>query len=89
MIALWGINKELVCSRSAFASNMIRDWMHHGHKEVMRQIGGLMKHDESRFCGIYLHVSRLNKSRTNVLDTLKRAYDLYRENNAKKSDYGI
>ena len=48
-----------------------------------------MKHDESRFCGIYLHVSRLNKSRTNALDTLKRAYDLYRENNAKKSDYGI
>ena len=48
---------------------------------------GLIKHDVSRFVGIYAQVVKLNKSRSSLVDTLKKANDLYRVKHAKGCDF--
>jgi hypothetical protein len=47
----------------------------------------LIKHDVSRFVGIYAQVVKLNKSGSSLADTLKKANDLYKVEHAKGCDF--
>jgi hypothetical protein len=48
---------------------------------------GLIKHDVSRFVGIYAQVLKLNKSGSSLADTLNRANELYKVKHAKGCDF--
>jgi hypothetical protein len=48
-----------------------------------------IKHDVSKFIGIFVQGLKLNKSRSNASDTLKRARELYRIKHAKGFDFGF
>jgi hypothetical protein len=47
---------------------------------------GTIKHDVSKFIGVYSQVMRLNRSGTSTTDTSRRAHDLYKQKNEKGSD---
>jgi hypothetical protein len=48
-----------------------------------------IKHDVSKFIGIFVQVQKVNKSGSNASDTLKRAHELYRIKHAKGFDFGF
>ena len=48
---------------------------------------GLIKHNVSKFCGIYSQIQRLHKSGSSDADTLRDAKELYRQKNRKNSDF--
>ena len=48
-----------------------------------------IKHDVSKFIGIFAQVLKLNKSGSNASDTSKRAHELYRIKHAKGFDFGF
>ena len=48
---------------------------------------GLIKHNVSKFCGIYNQIERLHKSGSNAADTMRDAKELYRQKSAKNSDF--
>jgi hypothetical protein len=48
---------------------------------------GLIKHNVLKFCGIYNQIQRMHKSGSNVADTLRDAKELYRQKNAKNTDF--
>jgi hypothetical protein len=50
---------------------------------------GIIKHDVSKFIGVYSQVMRLNRSGTSASDTLKRAHELYKQKNEKGSDFSF
>ena len=48
---------------------------------------GLIKHNVSKFCRIYNQIQRMHKNDNNAADTLKDAKKLYRQQNAKNTDF--
>ena len=48
---------------------------------------GLIKHNVSKFCGIYNQIQRMHKSGSNAADTWRDAKELYRQKNAKNIDF--
>ncbi|KAG0572950.1 hypothetical protein KC19_VG137000 [Ceratodon purpureus] len=48
---------------------------------------GTIKHDVSKFIGVYSQVVRLNRSGSSVGDTMRRAHELYRTKNNKGLDF--
>ena len=48
---------------------------------------GLIKHNVSKFCGIYNQIERLHKSGSNAADTMRDAKELYRQKSAKNTDF--
>ena len=48
---------------------------------------GLIKHNVSKFCGIYIQVQRMQKSGSNAADTLRDAKELYRQKSAKNTEF--
>ena len=50
---------------------------------------GIIKHDVSKFCGVYAQIERLNRSGSNTSDTLRKAKDLYRQKDPKKADFAF
>ena len=48
---------------------------------------GNVKHDVSKWFGVYSQVMKLAKSGSSVADNLKRAHDLYRQKYAKGYDF--
>ena len=46
---------------------------------------GLLKHNVSKFCGIYNQIQRMHKSGNNAADTLRDAKELYRPKNTKNT----
>jgi hypothetical protein len=48
---------------------------------------GLIKHNVSKFCGIYNQIQRMHKSGSNAADTMRDANELYRQKNAKNADF--
>ena len=50
---------------------------------------GTIKHDVSKFIGVYSQVMRLNRSGTSAADTLRRAHDLYKHKNEKGLDFAF
>jgi hypothetical protein len=48
-----------------------------------------IKHDISKFIGIFAQVLKLNKSGSNASDTLKKAHELYRIMHAKGFEFGF
>ena len=48
---------------------------------------GLIKHNVSKFCGIYSQIERLHKSGSNAADTMRDAKELYRQKSAKNTDF--
>ena len=50
---------------------------------------GTIKHDVSKFIGVYSQVMWLNRSGTSTINTLRRAHDLYKQKNEKGSDFAF
>ncbi|KAG0596302.1 hypothetical protein M758_UG241400 [Ceratodon purpureus] len=48
---------------------------------------GTIKHNISKFIGVYSQVVRLNRSGSSAADTLRRAHELYRTKNCKGLDF--
>ena len=48
---------------------------------------GNVKHDVSKWIGVHNQVMKLARSGSSVADNLKRAHDLYRQKDAKGSDF--
>lgn len=48
---------------------------------------GHIKHDVSKFIGIYSQVVKLNKSGTSAADTLRKAHDLYKSKHVKGCNF--
>ena len=48
---------------------------------------GLIKHNVSKFCGIYNQIERLHKSGSNAADTMRDAKELYMQKSAKNTDF--
>ena len=48
---------------------------------------GLIKHNVSKFYGIYNQIQRLHKNDNSAADTLRDAKELYRQKNAKNTDF--
>jgi hypothetical protein len=47
----------------------------------------LIKHNVSKFCGIYNQIQRMHKSGSSAADTLRDTKELYRQKNAKNTDF--
>ena len=50
---------------------------------------GIIKHDVSKFIGVYSQVMWLNRSGTSASDTLRRAHEFYKQKNEKGSDFAF
>jgi hypothetical protein len=48
-----------------------------------------IKHDVSKFIGVYSQVMRLNRSGTSAANTLRMAHDLYKQRNEKGSVFAF
>jgi hypothetical protein len=48
---------------------------------------GLIKHNVSKFCGIYNQIQSMHKSGSNAADTIRNAKELYRQKSAKNADF--